>query len=120
MKTQTIMATELAMLADAGSDFSVSAKAEAAGWLVYVHDQQGDRALLDLEGKATAVFDALETVGWRLRALGIAHFEVEPLEKEAGYDEWLEAEIQDVLDEPGPLIPHEKAVLLMLETIKVK
>lgn len=120
MKTQTIAAAELGMLVDAGGDFSVSAQAEGAGWLVYIHDQQGDRALLDLEGKTVAIFDALEAVGQRLQALGIKQFEVEPLEKDQGYDGWLDAEIQVALDEPGPLIPHEEAVRLILKAIKVK
>jgi hypothetical protein len=120
MKTQTIAAAELAMLVDAGSHFSVSAQAEEAGWRVYVRDQQGDRALLDLEGKTAAIFDALEAVEQRLLGLGIQHFEVEPLRKEAGYDEWLEAEIQEALNEPGPLIPHEEAVRQILDAIRVK
>lgn len=64
------------MLVNAGTDFSVSAQAEESGWKVYIRDRQGDRALLDIEGKTTAIFDVLEAVEQRLLGLGIQHFEV--------------------------------------------
>lgn len=70
MKTQTIEPAVLAELASSKDPFSVSVEPDDLGWVVYVHDQQGERALLDLEGKAAAVFDELEAVEQRLHALG--------------------------------------------------
>jgi len=42
------------------------------------------------------------------------------MEKEEGYDEWLLAEIQEALDDPSPLIPHEEAIRQILAGIKEK
>lgn len=120
MTTQTIQPSMLAMLANTENEFSVSAQAQDDGWVVYVHDKQGDRVLLDLEGKAAAVFDALRAVEQRLFALGIEQFEIKRLEKENGYDDWLYAEVREALDDPAPLIPHEEAMRRIRAAIKVK
>lgn len=47
MKTATIDAAGLARLADAGQEFGVSAQAQDDGGMICVHDQRGDRALLE-------------------------------------------------------------------------
>lgn len=120
MKTQTIEPAALARLASAKDEFSVSVQPDDCGWLVYVHDRQGDRVLLDLESKSAAVFDALQAVEQRLLALGVEQFEVQKLEKEEGYDEWLIAEVQAALDDPSPPVPHEEAVRRIRAAIKAK
>jgi len=107
-------------MASTKDEFSVSVQPNDYGWVVHVHDGQGDRILLDLESKAAAVFDAIAAAEQRLLALGVEHFEVAELEKEDGYDEWLLAEIQEALDDPSPLIPHEEAMRQILATIKEK
>lgn len=118
MKAQTIDAAALASLAGAGQEFSVSAQAQDDGWIIYVHDQQGDRALLDLEGKAAAVFDALEAVEQRLQALGIAQFEIYRRQRDEDYDAWLKGQVQEALDDPSPPIPHEEAIRMILAAIR--
>ncbi|MYM69070.1 hypothetical protein GTP45_19820 [Pseudoduganella sp. FT55W] len=120
MKTQTIEPEALAKLARAKHEFSVSAQPDDLGWVVCVHDMQGDRLLLDLESKAAAVFDALEAVEQRLRALGIEQFDIKQMEKEEGYDEWLIGEVQEALDDPSPLVPHEEAMRRIRAAIKAK
>jgi hypothetical protein len=120
MKTRTIEPAVLAQLAGSQDQFSVSVEPDDLGWVVYVHDQQGERALLDLEGKAAAVFDELDAAEQRLHALGVEHFEVKEMEKEEGYDEWLLAEIQEALDDPSPPVPHEEAVRRIRAAIKEK
>lgn len=123
MKTQTIEPAALARLADAGGNFSVSVLSEGEGWIVCVHDEAGDRALLDLDRKATAVFDALQAVEQRLRALGVLHFEVDGGQRGHGdpaYDEWLKAEVQKALDDPSPLVAHDEAMRQIRAAIKVK
>lgn len=120
MKTQTIEPAVLAKLASSQGQFSVSVEPDDLGWVVYVHDQQGERALLDLEGKAAAVFDELEAVEQRLHALGVERFDVKEMIKEEGYDEWLLAEIQEALDDPSPPVPHEEAVRRIKAAIKEK
>jgi hypothetical protein len=120
MKARTIEPAVLAKLASSQDQFSVSVEPDDLGWVVYVHDQQGEHALLDLESKAAAVFDELETVEQRLHALGVKNFEVKEMEKEAGYDEWLLAEIQEALDDPSPPVPHEEAVRRIRAAIKEK
>lgn len=123
MKTQTIEPAALARLADAGSNFSVSVLSEGRGWIVCVHDEAGDRALLDLDRKATAVFDALQTVEQRLRGLGVLRFEVDGGRRSHGdlaYDEWLKAEVQEALDDPSPLVAHDEAMRQIRAAIKEK
>jgi len=113
MKTQTIEPDALAKLADAGGNFSVSVLAEGRGWTVCVHDEVGDRALLDLDSKVAAVFDALQTVEQRLRQLGVVRFEVDAGGGRAGdpdYDGWLSVAVQEALDDPSPPVPHEEAM----------
>jgi len=120
MKTQTIEPAVLARLASMKDEFSVSVEPDDLGWVVYVHGEQGDRILLDVESKAAAVFDVLEDVEQRLHALGVEHFEVKDMVKEEGYDEWLLAEIQEALDDPSPPVPHEEAVRRIRAAIKEK
>lgn len=123
MKTRTIEPDALAKLVDAGSNFSVSVLAEGKGWTVCVHDEVGDRALLDLDSKVAAVFDALHTVEQRLRELGIVRFEVDGGlggSKDSEYNEWLKAEVQEALDDPSPPVPHEEAVRQIRDAIRAK
>lgn len=123
MKTQTIEPDALAKLADAGGNFSVSVLAEGTGWTVCVHDEVGDRALLDLDSKVAAVFDALQTVEQRLRELGVVRFEVDGGQggsKDSAYTEWLKAEVQEALDDPSPPVPHEEAIRQIRAAIRAK
>ncbi|WP_373990131.1 hypothetical protein [Duganella sp. BuS-21] len=120
MKTQTIAPDVLARLADAGSEFSVSAASAPKGWVIYVHDQVGDRALLDIEGRAAAVFDALLAVELRLQELGVHSFAVDAERGELAYDEWLKAEVQQAIDDPSPMVPHEEAMRRIRAAIKTK
>jgi hypothetical protein len=123
MKTQTIEPAALARLADAGGNFSVSVLSDGDGWIVCVHDEAGDRALLDLDRKVTAVFDALQTVEQRLRTLGVLRFEVDGGQRSHGdpaYDEWLKAEVQEALDDPSPLVAHDEAMRQIRAAIKAK
>lgn len=118
MKTRTIDTAALAALAGKGKEFSVSAQAQGDGWIICVHDQQGDRALLDLAGKTAAVFDALQAVERRLRAMGIDKYEIYEQQREEDHDQWLRAEVQEALDDPSPCIPHEEAMRTILAAIK--
>ncbi|WP_343732070.1 hypothetical protein [Duganella sp.] len=120
MKAQTIEPAALARLAGKKNDFSVSVQPDDLGWVVYVHDKQGDRVLLDLESKAAAVFDALEAVKQRLLGLGVEHFEIGEMEKDEGYDQWLIGEVQAALDDPSPPVPHEEAIRRIRSAIHAK
>jgi hypothetical protein len=120
MKTQTIAPDALAKLANVGSEFSVSAASAPEGWVVYIHDDVGDRALLDIEGKAAAVFDALLAVEQRLQELGVHSFAVDAERGERAYDEWLKAEVQQAIDDPSPMVPHEEAMRRIRAAIKAK
>lgn len=119
MKTATIDAAALAKLAAEGGDFRIFARAEMAGWVIYVHAQQGERALLDLEGKAAAVFDALSAAEQHLQTLGVEWFEVRGQHK-ADYEEWLRAEVQEAIDDPSPSVPHEEAMRRIRAAIREK
>jgi hypothetical protein len=120
MKMPMIEPAALARLAGAGSAFSVSAQPEDDGWIIYVHDEQGDRALLDVEGRAAAIFNALEAVAQRLRTLGIDRFEVKDQLSTPGYEDWLRAEVQEALDDPSPLVPHAEAMRRIRAALKAK
>ncbi|NGZ83004.1 antitoxin PaaA2 family protein [Duganella aceris] len=123
MNTQTIEPAALARLADAGGNFNVSVLPEGGGWIVCVHDEAGDRALLDLDRKATAVFDALQAVEQHLRTLGVLRFEVDGGRRSHGdptYEEWLKAEVQAALDDPSPLVAHDEAVRQIRAAIRAK
>lgn len=39
-------------------------------------------------------------------------------QKDPGYDEWLAAQVQEALDDPAPLIPHEEAMRMIREAIR--
>lgn len=123
MKTQTIAPALLSRLADAGGNFSVSVQAQGEGWIVCVHDEAGDRALLDPDGKVAAVFDALQAVEQRLRTLGVVRFEVDgggDRPGDGGYDAWLTAEVQEALDDPSPSVPHAEAMRQIRAAIRAK
>lgn len=122
MKAQTIQPAALAELAQAGGNFSVSVRAQAGGWTVYVHDERKDYSLVDAESNRVAIFEALDDVERRLQSLGICQFQVdrrlEGYSDDPSYDAWLLAQVQEALDDPSPSIPHEEAIRQIRAAIK--
>lgn len=122
MKAQTIKPATLAELAEAGGNFCVSVQVQGDGWIVYVHDETHDYSLLDIDGAEVALFASLITVEQRLRELGVVQFDVNGRidrdAEDAAYSAWVRAQVQEALDDPSPLIPHDEAVRQIKAAIK--
>lgn len=73
-----------------------------------------DYSLLDLDDPEIALFDSLTAVEQRLRELGIVQFDVDGRidrdAEHAAYSVWVREQVQEALDDPSPLIPHDEAI----------
>ena len=122
MKMQTIKPATLAELAEAGGNFCVSVHVQSDGWTVYVHDETHDYSLLDIEGAEVALFDSLMTVEQRLRELGVVQFDIDGRidrdAEDAAYSVWVREQVQEALDDPSPLIPHDEAIRQIKAALK--
>jgi hypothetical protein len=132
MITETIDHTTLTKLAEAGVVRSAHVVGQAGGWGVMVKYGMAERALAAQRSQQVRIFRKLETLVEYLKGIGILRFDVDAANYDpegentykrpdrsaalkgahqaAAYDKWLNAEIQEAIDDPRPNVPHEEVM----------
>ena len=141
MSIETIDHVTLIQLTEAGVVRSARAVGRDGGWGVLVQYGTTERALATQRRNQVRVFRKLETLVAYLKKVGIPRFDVDALNydpnhiagvkrrpdraaamKDAheatAYARWLEAEIQEAIDDPSPVIPHDEAMRQIRAAIK--
>jgi len=130
MTTDTIDHTTLARLAEAGAVRSAHVVGQPGGWGILVKYGMTERALAAQRSHQVRIFRKFETLVTYLKGVGIARFDVDAVNFDAGtmkatrtrpdraealkhaheaaaYTKWLKAEIQAAIDDPRPSIPND-------------
>lgn len=130
MTTETIDHTTLARLAEAGAVRSAHVVGQPGGWGILVKYGMTERALAAQRSRQARIFRKFETLVTYLKGIGIARFDVDAVNFDAGslkatrsrpdraealkhaheaaaYTKWLKAEIQAAIDDPRPSIPND-------------
>ncbi|MFI4940100.1 MAG: hypothetical protein ACHP7O_07145 [Burkholderiales bacterium] len=140
MNTETIDHMTLTKLAEAGVVHSAHVVGQAGGWGILVKYGKTERALAAQRSHQVRIFRRLETLVNYLKDVGIPRFEVDAVNfdssigttrkrpdraaamKDANeavaYRKWLNAEIQEAIDDTSPTIPHEEAMRQIRAAIK--
>lgn len=142
METGTIDHTALSKLAEAeaGASRSVHIMGRPGGWSILVKEGSTERVLATQRGQQVRVFRKFETLVAYLKELGIARFDVDAenwnsgnmssrllpdtsealkqVHAAAAYDKWLNAEVQEAIDDTSPTIPHDDVVRDVRAAIK--
>ncbi|MGZ5076795.1 MAG: antitoxin PaaA2 family protein [Methylobacter sp.] len=128
----TISHELLEQLAEAGAVRGAVVVGQAGGWGVVIQYGMTEKVLTAKRG-ATRVFRKFETLVGYLRDIGITNYQVnaanfdpvahkverkrkdaaerlKAVHEAAAYNDWLEKEIQDAIDDPRPSIPHDRIV----------
>lgn len=128
MSTETIDHTTLSRLAEAGVVRSAHVVGKNGGWGILVKYGMTERALAAQRSHQVRIFRKLETLVSYLKGVGIARFDVDAVDYDAGtpttrtrpdrseamksaheaaaYNKWLKAEVQEAIDDTSPTIPH--------------
>lgn len=140
MTTETIDHTTLSRLAEAGAVRSAHIIGQSGGWGVLVKYGMTERALAAQRSHQVRIFRKFETLVSYLKGVGIARFEVDAVNYDAAslkvtrnrpdrseamksaheaaaYTKWLKSEVQEAIDDIGPLIPHETVMQGIKEII---
>lgn len=130
MTTETIDHTTLARLAEAGAVRSAHVVGQPGGWGILVKYGMTERALAAQRSHQVRIFRKFETLVTYLKGVGIARFDVDAVNFDAGslkatrsrpdraealkhaheaaaYTKWLKTEIQAAIDDPRPSIPND-------------
>lgn len=141
MTAQTIDHTTLTKLTEAGIVCSAHVIGQKSGWEILVKYGTTERVLTAQRSHQTRVFRKFETLVDYLKGIGIAHFDVDAMHYDAhsvstqkrpdratamkdaheaaAYTKWLNAEIQEAIDDPSPTIPHEEAMHQVRAALKL-
>jgi hypothetical protein len=128
MRTETIDHTTLSRLAEAGAVRSAHVVGQKGGWGILVKYGMTERALAAQRSHQVRIFRKFETLVSYLKGVGIARFDVDAVNYDAGtpttrmrpdrseamksaheaaaYNKWLKAEVQEAIDDTSPTIPH--------------
>lgn len=128
MRTETIDHTTLSRLAEAGAVRSAHVVGQKGGWGLLVKYGMTERALAAQRSHQVRIFRKFETLVNYLKGVGIARFDVDAVNYDAGtlttrtrpdrseamksaheaaaYNKWLKAEVQEAIDDTSPTIPH--------------
>jgi hypothetical protein len=140
MTADTIDHTTLTRLAEAGLVRTAHVVGRAGGWSILVKYGTTERALAAQRSRQVRIFRKLETLVDYLKGVGIARFVVDAgnydarsvtaarrpdraaalkdVHAAAAYTKWLEAEVQEALDDTSPTIPHDEAMRQMRAAIR--
>src|SRR3990167_1963392 len=128
MTTETIDHSTLSKLAEAGAVRSAHVVGQEGGWGILVKYGMTERALAAQRSHQVRIFRKFETLVSYLKGVGIARFDVDAVNYDAGtlttrtrpdrseamksaheaaaYNKWLKAEVQEAIDDTSPTIPH--------------
>lgn len=132
MIAEMIDHTTLTTLAGAGDVHSTHVIGRDGGWCILVKYGTTQRVLAEQGSQRVRIFPRLDTLVDYLKMLGLARFNVdaedydshsipavelrdraaamENAQPVAGYSEWLEAEVQEAIDDTTPTIEHDEAM----------
>jgi hypothetical protein len=132
MMAETIDHTTLSKLAEAGLVRSAHVVGQDGGWGITVKYGANERALAAQRSQKVRIFRKLETLVEYLKGIGILRFEVDTVNyaprsvtatkradraaamkdvhAPAEYNKWLEAQVQEAIDDTSPTVPHEEAM----------
>lgn len=141
MATETIDHMTLTKLAEAGVVKSAHVVSQEGGWGILVKYGVTERALAAQRSKKMRLFRKLETLVEYLMGIGIARFDVDTANYErhtvtsakrpdraaamkdahaaAAYVKWLDAEVQEAIDDTRPTVPHDEAMRRVRAAIKL-
>lgn len=141
MSTETIDHTTLKQLAEAGVVRSAHVVGQEGGWGILVKYGMTERALAAQRSHQVRIFRKLETLVAYLKGVGIARFDVDAVNYDprsitatkrpdraaamtdahaaAAYTKWLNAEVQEAIDDTSPTIPHDEAMRRVRAAIKL-
>ncbi|MGG5218339.1 MULTISPECIES: type II toxin-antitoxin system RelB family antitoxin [Rahnella] len=135
MSKETIDHSTLICLAEAGAVSQFSVVAQQGGWIIVIRYGEHQRTLIAQRSGKVRVFKRFDTLAAYLKDLGINQFEVDITDydpvgsgkgtrpdrsaalkraheaaamDEATYDLWFRKRVQESLDDPRPVIPHEQ------------
>ena len=136
MTADTIDHTTLSKLAEAGLVHSAHVVGQAGGWGIVVKYGKTERALAAQRSHQVRVFRKLDTLVAYLKGVGIPRFDVDTVNngpanpatirtrpdsaaklknahEAAAYTNWLNAAVQEAIDDPRPSVPHEDVMRRM-------
>jgi hypothetical protein len=141
MATETIDHTTLTKLTEAGIAVGAHVVGQEGGWSVLVKFGVTERLLAAQRSQQVRIFRKLETLVAYLKSVGIARFHVDAVNYDshsitatkrpdraaamkdahaaAAYAKWLEAEVQEAIDDTSPTIPHDEAMRRVRAAIKL-
>lgn len=140
MTTETIDHATLVKLAEAGVVRSAHVSGQGGGWGVMVKYGTTERALTAQRSQQVRIFRKLETLVEYLKGVGIPRFDVDAVNyaphsvtatkrpdragamkdahAAAAYTKWLNAEVQEAIDDTSPTVPHDEAMHAVRAAIK--
>ncbi len=140
MNAETIDHATLAKLAEAGLVRSARAVGQDGGWGITVKYGVTERALATQRSGQVRIFRKLETLVEYLKSIGIARFDVDAVHYDpragiaikrpdravamkdahaaAAYTKWLQAEVQEAIDDTSPTIAHGEAMRQVRAALK--
>ena len=140
MATETIDHATLTQLAGAGVVRSAHAVGQDGGWGIRVVYGDTERVLAAQRSHKARIFRKLDTLVSYLVGVGIARFEVDAVNYDPGsaatarrpdravamkdahaaaaYTKWLEAEVQEAIDDTSPTVPHDEAMRQVRAALK--
>ncbi|MES2741754.1 MAG: hypothetical protein V4754_12490 [Pseudomonadota bacterium] len=111
------------------------------GWSILLKYGMTERVLATQRSHQVRIFRTLETLVEYLKGVGIPRFDVDAANYHphrttsakrpdraaamkdahaaAAYTKWLQAEVQEAIDDTGPTIPHEEAMRQVRAAIKL-
>lgn len=133
MNAETIDHTTLTRLAEAGAVSSAHIIGQKGGWGILVKYGMTECALAAQRSHQVRIFRKFETLVSYLKGVGIVHFNVDAVNYDAAslktsrkrpdraeamksaheaaaYNKWLQAEVQEAIDDASPAIPHAEVM----------
>lgn len=140
MNAETIDHATLVKLAEAGVVRSAQAVGQEGGWSILVKYGLTERVLAAQRSQQVRIFRKLETLVEYLKGVGIPRFDVDAVNYDpniistskrpdraaamkeahaaAAYVKWLEAEVQEAMDDTSPTLPHDEAMRQVRAALK--
>lgn len=140
MATETIDHATLMRLAESGVVSNAQVVGQTGGWSLLVKYGKTQHALATQRSHKMRVFRKLETLVEYLRGVGIQRFDVDAANFDpddttfskrpdrstamkdahaaAAYTKWLDAEVQEAIDDTSPTVSHEEAMRQVRAALK--
>lgn len=130
MTADVIDHTTLSNLAESGEVSNARVVGQAEGWSILVTHGMSEQALAEDRNGQVRIFPKLDTLVAYLKEIGIVRFNVDAgnfgpttiscdvgpdrtaatPDAVAAYAQWLEAEVQEAIDDTSPSVPHDEAM----------